>query len=303
MLALLAAGYLLWLRDSSLVGVRTVDITGLSGAGSDRIRAALSGTARNMTTLHVDESELRRAAAAFPVVRAIEARADFPHGMRIHVVQRRPAALLVAGSRRAPVAGDGTLLVGAAAPAGLPIIRLSLGMPSRHVSPGADLARVRVAGGVPARLRSRVHEIRSEPEKGVVVVVEGGPKLIFGDARGVPAKWAAAVAVLADPSAAGAAYVDVRIPERPAAGGLPAETVAPVAPAGAPAAGAPAAPQRPFAPAAPPSAALAAPPAGALSAPAEGAGTPAQPAPVTPPPRPPGAPAAQGGGAPANPQP
>jgi hypothetical protein len=40
------------------------------------------------------------------------------------------------------------------------------------------------------------------------------------------------VRILADPEAAGASYIDVRLPGRPAAGGLPAETVAPVAPAG-----------------------------------------------------------------------
>ncbi|MET0811192.1 MAG: hypothetical protein ABWY65_08780, partial [Thermoleophilaceae bacterium] len=58
------------------------------------------------------------------------------------------------------------------------------------------------------------------------------PELIFGDARRARAKWAAAARVLADPEARGASYIDLRIPGRPAAGGLPAETVAPVAPAG-----------------------------------------------------------------------
>ena len=58
-----------------------------------------------------------------------------------------------------------------------------------------------------------------------------GPELIFGDDSRRRAKWTAAARVLADPEAEGAAYVDVRIPGRPAAGGLTAETAAPVAPA------------------------------------------------------------------------
>ena len=37
--------------------------------------------------------------------------------------------------------------------------------------------------------------------------------------------------VLADRDAAGADYIDLRIPGRPAAGGLPVQTVEPVAPA------------------------------------------------------------------------
>ena len=59
-----------------------------------------------------------------------------------------------------------------------------------------------------------------------------GPELIFGDATRARAKWIAATRVLADPEAEGASYIDVRLPGRPAAGGLPAGTVAPVAPAG-----------------------------------------------------------------------
>ena len=52
------------------------------------------------------------------------------------------------------------------------------------------------------------------------------------DADLVDEKWTAAVRVLADTDAAGATYIDVRLPERPVAGGLPVETIEPVAPAG-----------------------------------------------------------------------
>ena len=69
-------------------------------------------------------------------------------------------------------------------------------------------------------------------QDGLVIQMREGPELIFGDARHVRAKWIAATRVLADPDAEGASYIDVRLPGRPAAGGLPAETVTPVAPAG-----------------------------------------------------------------------
>ncbi len=71
-------------------------------------------------------------------------------------------------------------------------------------------------------------------EDGLVVTLHEGPELIFGDATHMDAKWVAATRVLADPEAEGASYVDVRLPGRPAAGGLPAATVTPVAPAGTP---------------------------------------------------------------------
>jgi cell division protein FtsQ len=43
---------------------------------------------------------------------------------------------------------------------------------------------------------------------------------VFGSRDNAAAKWAAAARVLADPSAAGATYLDLRIPGRVAAGGL-----------------------------------------------------------------------------------
>jgi cell division protein FtsQ len=47
-----------------------------------------------------------------------------------------------------------------------------------------------------------------------------GPKLYFGGAARLEAKWGAAAQVLAHRSSRGASYVDLRIPERPVAGGL-----------------------------------------------------------------------------------
>ncbi len=94
------------------------------------------------------------------------------------------------------------------------------------------LDAVHVAGRAPAPLAGRLTKVERERRRGVVVHLKDGPEVVFGDATRLAAKWAAAVRVLADRDAAGAEYVDVRIPERPAAGGLPVETVAPVAPAG-----------------------------------------------------------------------
>jgi cell division protein FtsQ len=181
-----------------------------------------------MTTLHVQQSELEHAIAAYPVVRALEVRADFPHGLEIHVVEHRPAAM-VGGL---PVAGDGTILRGLPVEGRLPEIETRGKLAGPRLSDPATLHAARVAGGAPAALRGRLERIDVRAEHGIVVEVRDGPELIFGDARRVRAKWIAAVRILADPKASGASYIDVRLPGRPAAGGLPAATVAPVAPAG-----------------------------------------------------------------------
>jgi cell division protein FtsQ len=224
----LAAGFQFWLRDSPLVAVEDVKVTGLTTKDAPRVRAALASAAHTMTTIHVNQDDLERAIAAYPVVRALEVRADFPHGLEIHVVEHRPAAL-VGGL---PVAGDGTILRGLPVEGRLPEIDARGKVDGDRLSDPAALRAARVADGAPTPLRGRLERIDVRAEEGIVVELRDGPELIFGDARQVRAKWIAAVRILADPKAAGASYIDVRLPGRPAAGGLPAETLAPVAPAG-----------------------------------------------------------------------
>jgi cell division protein FtsQ len=63
--------------------------------------------------------------------------------------------------------------------------------------------------------------------------MRNGPDLVFGSGSDADRKWLAAVRVLADPSSQGATYLDLRVPERVAAGGLgpidqdPGESVTP----------------------------------------------------------------------------
>jgi hypothetical protein len=221
--ALLAGLYAFWLRDSSLVAVESVEVTGLTSRDADRIRVALTGTAETMTTLDFDEARLEEAIAAFPVVAGVEARPDFPHAATIHVVERRPAAIADADGRRLPIAGDGTLVPGLPVEGHLPTIELSIAMPERRLPPGAAANCARVAGAAPAAIARRLDNLEWEGRaRGVVAQLSNGPEIVFGTPDRLAAKWAAAARVLADDEAAGAAYLDVRIPERPVAGGLTA---------------------------------------------------------------------------------
>jgi cell division protein FtsQ len=224
----LASAYQLWLRDSSLVAVEDVTVTGLTTKDAARVRAALVSAAHTMTTLHVQEDELEQAIAAYPVVRALEVSPDFPHRLEIHVVEHRPAALV----NGLPVAGDGTILRGLPVEGRLPTIEARGGVQGDRLKDPAALHAARVAGGAPAPLHRRLERIDMRTQEGIVVEMRDGPEIIFGDATRVHAKWLAATRVLADPEAEGATYIDVRLPGRPAAGGLPAATLAPVAPAG-----------------------------------------------------------------------
>ena len=227
----LSAAYMLWLRDSGLVAVEEVAITGPSGSDADRLRAALDGAAREMTTLHVDRDRLEAIAASFPTVRALAIERDLPSGLRIRVIEHRPVAMLVDGERRVPVAADGSILSGLPAGGRLPELTVREGAGEKRLEPGHGLAAAELAGGAPAALRPRLASVTRGPERGFVITLRGeGPELIFGDPTRIGAKWAAANRVLAD-GAADAAYLDVRLPDRPVTGGASEDPAVPVSPA------------------------------------------------------------------------
>jgi cell division protein FtsQ len=216
-LGLLALGWL-WLRDSRLMTVKRVTVTGASGPDAARVRAALEGAAMDMTTLHVRDGELRTAVEPFPTVLGVRTARDLPHTLRIEVRERNPVAAVVAGDQRVAVAADGTLLRTTRA-AALPEI-------AAKAAPGGERAsdpRVRRAlealAAAPGALRGRVRRVYVGPN-GLTLPLRNGPTLYFGGSERLRAKWAAATVVLADPTSGGATYLDLRVPERPAAGGL-----------------------------------------------------------------------------------
>jgi cell division protein FtsQ len=216
-LVLLGGGWL-WLRDSRLVAVDQVSVTGLSGTEAPRVRAALEGAARDMTTLHVRPDQLKTAVEPYPAVMGVDAHPDFPHGLRIVVHEHVAVAALAAGSDRVPVAADGTLLRGSSTD-DLPIVTVAAPPPGDTLGDKRTLRAVALLAAAPPELRAKVSRVYAGP-RGLTAPLTDGPVLYFGGADRVRAKWTAAARVLADRSSAGAAYVDLRLPERPAAGGL-----------------------------------------------------------------------------------
>ena len=236
-LALAAAGWQL-ARHTSLTAVEQVQVSGLTtapGANSAQIETALSGAARGMSTLAVNQSALRAAVAQYPIVREVRARARFPHGLRIEVVEQPPVAALVAGGARTAVAADGVVLGPSYLSSALPQVNAaaattahaepvaSLPAAGGSVSAGVLLAELAVLGAAPGPLAREVTHVYMGP-KGLTVALRGGVEAYFGDATRVHAKWISLARVLASPTSAGAAYVDVRLPERPAAGWAPGTT-------------------------------------------------------------------------------
>jgi cell division protein FtsQ len=222
-LAVLVAAFA-WLRDSPLVAVRTVTVTGVSGADARQVRDALVGAARDMTTLHVRTGDLRTAIDPYPGVLGVETHADFPHGLHIAVRERNAVATVVSGNQRVPVAADGTLMPTSPS-AGLPEISAKALPGGSHASAPDVRRAIAVLTAAPPALRVRVRRVYVGP-RGITAPLRDGPILYLGGSERLRAKWIAAATVLADRSSAGATYLDLRLPERPAAGGLEPPPVA-----------------------------------------------------------------------------
>ncbi|HZO79388.1 MAG TPA: hypothetical protein VFB39_15200 [Solirubrobacteraceae bacterium] len=215
--ALLGGGWL-WLRDSSLVAVRHVEITGISGPESGRIRAALTAAARTMTTLDLQRARLQTAVAPYPAVKSIRVATDFPHGLRIHVFEELPSAILTAGGRRIPVSTDATVLRGATAKRTLPVLPARALPVGTRVTASDNRQELAVLAAAPSALAGRAVGVLDTAAHGIVVKLRAGPSLYFGTMNSLREKWIAATAVLATPSSRGATYIDLSDPSRPAAG-------------------------------------------------------------------------------------
>ena len=229
-LALLAGAWV-WLRDSPFVAVKRVTVTGVSGPDAARIRSALVLSARNMTTLDVHVGQLKTVVAPYPMVKNLQVSTQFPHGMRIHVIEDLPVGVIVAGGESIAASSDGTLLRDAPT-ASLPQIPLQSFPGGSRLTDASALGALALLAVAPDRLLSRISQVTTIPPHGLVVALRSGPSLYFGDAGDLGAKWTAATEVLAAPTSAGAAYIDVTDPARPVAGVSPgAVSAAGLAPA------------------------------------------------------------------------
>jgi cell division protein FtsQ len=219
LLAVVLGGGWMWLRDSGLAKVTVVHATGATTSEESAIRAALDSAAREMTTLHIRRNVLDDAVAQYTSVAGLRVQKDFPHKLSIEVLEHRPVAALDVDGRRIPVSGGGIVLIGVRADRDLPSIRKGTAPPDGRVSDQRTRAALAVAAAAPQDLLDRSERVWWGP-RGLTIDLRDGPPLYFGTGDDAALKWAGAARVLAEPSAAGATYLDLRVPGRVAAGGV-----------------------------------------------------------------------------------
>lgn len=213
---ILVPGWLV-VRDSPLARVDHVRISGVSGPQAAEVRQAIEDAAASESTLHFDTGKLVSAVGQFSVVAGLSVQTHPLHTIDVVVREHVPVAALTHGGRRVAVAADGTILDGALTH-GLPLVPVGAPPGGRHLVERRALGMVALLGAAPHALLARISGVDLAPQ-GLVAHLSDGPDLYFGAAHRLAAKWLAATRVLADYSSRGAAYIDVRVPERPAAGG------------------------------------------------------------------------------------
>lgn len=219
LLAAFLLGAFLWVRDSSLVGVEQVNVTGATGTTSRAVERSIADAAQQMTTMDFDAAAIRAAVAPYPIVKSVEVTTHFPHRVDVIVHEHTPVATVVTGGKDVPVAADGTLLAGTIAK-GVPPLATDR-LPVRgQVTEAAMRDEIRVLAGATAAQRAGVEHIQHGVH-GVEVKLQGSATVAyFGTGEEAADQWVALKRVLADPASSGATYIDVRVPERPAAGGF-----------------------------------------------------------------------------------
>jgi cell division protein FtsQ len=218
LLLVLYGGYMLWFRNLSWFAVDTVTVQGATTSERE-IQSALEQVSSDMTTLHLNDGQLREAVSQFPTVASLSASTSFPHTLHVKVTERLPVAFARIHGRDLAVSADGYLL------SGLDVDTHSLPRIDGAGASGARLvgdaaAQAAILGATPESLRELITSASwSEDDGGVVVELENGPEVRFGDGSRAADKWAAAVAVLSGSERGSPSYLDVSVPDRPVSGG------------------------------------------------------------------------------------
>ena len=155
-----------WLRDSDLVRVQDVFVTGLTSQEEPQIREALKNAALDMTTLHVREDQLRAAVAQYPSIAGLETDAKLPHKLSIVVRERAAVAAIESGGSRVAASGDGRVLRGMKS-GGLPTLHVKSApagerVTDRRVLGALERRRRRAAAAAPPDRASLVERARAD---------------------------------------------------------------------------------------------------------------------------------------------
>jgi cell division protein FtsQ len=176
-LALLALGALVWLVGfTSVLGVRTVEVTGASIAGTEQVRA-VAAVVDGTPLARVDTDAVAERVRSLPSVASVDVGRSWPSTLTIAVTERVPVAVVAAG--------DAFLVVDAAGVVFHQVAQRPAEVVELMVaSPGPDdpatRAALRVLAALTPELRAQTVSVVAESPNGIHLQLSGGRQVVWG---------------------------------------------------------------------------------------------------------------------------
>lgn len=214
-----------WVLTGPVLAVRSVEVSDYDGPNRAALESTLGQVAPRGTILAPPREDLRIVARHFPDVEDIVVERRLPLGVRVRVIEARPAAVAVPKPEGAPVmvTSDGRALgPPRAGSKNLPRVWTGSELATGQRLEGDALLALRFAGTTDPAVAARLRSLRVEDGR-LLGKLARGPRLRLGDTRRLPAKARSLTAVLNHlpvEEERAATYLDVSVPEAPALGGL-----------------------------------------------------------------------------------
>ncbi|MCS7050203.1 MAG: FtsQ-type POTRA domain-containing protein [Thermomicrobium sp.] len=163
------------------------------------------------SVFRVDTQAVADRLARHPAIAAATVRALYPDSVVIDLVEREPASVWVTGGTSWLVDGEGRV-IGDGEAAVLPHVQVGGDL---ALQPGGRVPRT-VARALPVltqRFADRLIQFEYRPADGLVVVFQGGERIVFGDAERLPEQLAVIEALVA--RGMSWFHLDLRDPDRP----------------------------------------------------------------------------------------
>lgn len=213
---------LAWLVTGPLLAVDGVSVTGYDRPDRAELIAALDDAAAGGTIARPADDAMRAAAAAFPWVESIVVARDWPRSLAVRVTPAEPVAVAAYQDQAIVATASGRVLGVKDGVSGLGWIRLATPPPAAgETLPAPALAPLAFIAAADPETASRVRALQTTADGQVGGRLTSGPELRLGSTDRMAAKAAALGLMLANLSAeeeAGAAYIDLTVPENPALG-------------------------------------------------------------------------------------
>jgi cell division protein FtsQ len=222
---LAAAALLYWALTGPLLAVHGVNVRGYDRADRAELVTALTEAGESGSLVSPPRAAMERAAAPFPWIDSIAVVRNWPRALGVQVTQTRPVALARGTDGATVLVGyNGRVLEAADGRAALGWMNLPTATPApgAHL-PEAEAALLALIASLDPETAARVRDLRMIEGGTAVARLDGGPELRLGRPARLAAKATAlglVLSALSPQEAAGAAYIDLTVPEHPAVGGV-----------------------------------------------------------------------------------